>query len=256
MGMKITMSRSTSHIQAKNGLAIFGVSQGVTLKPQRLSFGILVSIKLPIWGDSTIWQFLFNSAWSLGCEKKMTPCILGSLSMGTCLRIPSVLDIFSPRKNPIEKQLNIKISQLLQSDPNWFTDSPNLSSRFSAPKSQNLWVLSRGHNLKNLVRCCVSLRRWIGCCKWTSPRCGPWVFAGHREARGLFLFQMMEVIHHTHDAKDMFFIFHAGCLFSGFLKHSNENCVLFARMYFKRKGYTVFFPASHIRNQKKSRFSI
>ena len=40
------------------------------------------------------------------------------------------------------------------------------------------------------------------------------------EARGLFLFQMMEVIHHTHDshdAKDMFFSFlNAGCFFRFF----------------------------------------
>ena len=41
-------------------------------------------------------------------------------------------------------------------------------------------------------------------------------FAGHRGARGLFLFQMMEVIHHTHDAKDMFFVFDRGVFFPVF----------------------------------------
>lgn len=48
----------TSQIQAqKMGLAIFGVSQGVTLKPHRFFFGILVPIKFPIWGDSTIQMY-------------------------------------------------------------------------------------------------------------------------------------------------------------------------------------------------------
>ena len=65
------------------------------------------------------------------------------------------------------------------------------------------------------------------------------------EARGLFLFQMMEVIHHTHDshdAKDMFFHFWMRGVFSGFLKHSNEKWVWFARMYFLAKDICMIYP--------------
>jgi len=49
-------------------------------------------------------------------------------------------------------------------------------------------------------------------------------FAGHRVARGLFLFQMMEVIHHTHDAKDILFFFVVA--FFPVKKHSNREIFL------------------------------
>lgn len=100
---KITMSRQPSKSKAKNGLAIFGVSQGVTLKPQRLSFGILVPITLPIWGDSTIQMYgnffsIVQDVWA--GFKKNDALYFGKPFNGNMFKDPICLGhLFSPEES-------------------------------------------------------------------------------------------------------------------------------------------------------------